>query len=347
MKIALITDTHFGIRNDSPLFVDHFLNFFENIFFPYLNENGITEVIHLGDLLDRRKFVNFYILSQVKKRFFGPFNEGKYRLHCIIGNHDTYYRNTNELNSVRELFDKDKVIIYDKPEVVSICDLDLAFLPWISKSNEEECLKFVKKAKAEILMGHLELKGYQVLRGVKSEEGIDSSLFKRYDMVLSGHFHCRHEDQNIRYLGTPYQMTIAETNEKKGFHVLDCSTRELEFVENPYRIFHTIRYDDRNKDMNNMDFSKYKDGFVKLFVDNKTKPSMFEKFLDNLYALPTSSVTIMEETSVPESERENAVDTTKDTITIINDEIDLLTEVPNKDKLKKIVHDLYLESINQ
>jgi DNA repair exonuclease SbcCD nuclease subunit len=347
MKIALITDTHFGIRNDSPLFVDHFLKFFEDVFFPYLDKHNITEVIHLGDLLDRRKFVNINILSQVKSRFFTPFNEGKYNLHCIIGNHDTYYRNTNDLNSVRELFNKDNITIYDKPQVVSICDLDLAFLPWINKSNEEESLKFIKKAKSDILMGHLELKGYQVLRGVKSEEGIDCSLFERYDMVLSGHFHCRHEDKNIKYLGTPYQMTIAETNERKGFHVLDCCTRELEFIENPYRIFHSIRYDDRQTDMTKIDFTPYKDGYIKLFIDNKTKPSMFDKFLDKLYSLPTSSVTIMEETTGIELDKETAIDTTKDTISIINDEIDTLNEVPNKDKLKKIVHDLYLESINQ
>ena len=347
MKIALITDTHFGIRNDSPLFVDHFLKFFEDVFFPYLDKHNITEVIHLGDLLDRRKFVNFYVLSQVKKRFFTPFNEGKYNLHCIIGNHDTYYRNTNDLNSVCELFNKDKIIIYDTPQIVSICDVNFAFVPWINKSNEEESLKFIKKAKADILMGHLELKGYQVLRGVKSEEGIDSSLFSRYDMVLSGHFHCRHEDGNIKYLGTPYQMTISETNERKGFHVLDCSSRELEFIENPYRIYHSIRYDDRNNDMNKIDFTPYKDGYIKLFVDNKTKPSMFEKFLENLYSLPTSSVTIMEENNGIELDKDTAVDTTKDTLTIINDEIDLLMEVANKDKLKKIVHDLYLESINQ
>ena len=58
MKIALITDTHFGARNDSLLFLDFFRKFYENIFFPTLKERGIKEIIHLGDVVDRRKFIN-------------------------------------------------------------------------------------------------------------------------------------------------------------------------------------------------------------------------------------------------------------------------------------------------
>ena len=104
MKIALINDTHFGARGDSQLFFDYFMKFFDEVFFPYLEEHDIKTVIHAGDLMDRRKFVNFNILNQVRTRFIDRLHKNDIKLHCILGNHDVYYRNTNMVNSIRELF---------------------------------------------------------------------------------------------------------------------------------------------------------------------------------------------------------------------------------------------------
>jgi hypothetical protein len=103
MKIAVISDTHFGARGDSPLFLNHFLKFFEDQFFPYLKEHGITKVLHLGDLFDRRKFINFNTLHHTKKRFIEWFDKNGVELHCILGNHDVFYKNTNRLNSPKEV----------------------------------------------------------------------------------------------------------------------------------------------------------------------------------------------------------------------------------------------------
>ena len=117
MKIALINDTHFGARGDSQLFFDYFMKFFDEVFFPYLEEHDIKTVIHAGDLMDRRKFVNFSILNQVRTRFMNRLSDNDIQLHCILGNHDVYYRNTNMVNSIRELFSTD-LHLYEKPEVV-------------------------------------------------------------------------------------------------------------------------------------------------------------------------------------------------------------------------------------
>ena len=59
MKIALVTDTHFGARNDHDHFNTYFYKFYEDIFFPYLKEHNIKTCIHLGDVMDRRKFVSY------------------------------------------------------------------------------------------------------------------------------------------------------------------------------------------------------------------------------------------------------------------------------------------------
>ena len=103
MKIALITDTHFGARNDSLPFNEYFYKFWENIFFPYIDKNNIKTIIHLGDTMDRRKFVSYKIANDFRRRFITPIVDRKLDTHILIGNHDTYYKNTNEVNSVQEL----------------------------------------------------------------------------------------------------------------------------------------------------------------------------------------------------------------------------------------------------
>ena len=59
MKTGSLNDTHFGARNDSPAFIKYFNRFYDEIFFPYLQEHNITTLIHLGDVVDRRKFINY------------------------------------------------------------------------------------------------------------------------------------------------------------------------------------------------------------------------------------------------------------------------------------------------
>ena len=119
MKLAIITDTHFGARNDNLNFNEYFYKFYENIFFPTLKEKGITTCVHMGDVVDRRKFISFRIANDFRKRFINKFKEFGIDLHIIIGNHDTYYKNTNEVNSMEELVGKDRFKIYTGPEVVN------------------------------------------------------------------------------------------------------------------------------------------------------------------------------------------------------------------------------------
>ena len=226
MKIAIINDTHFGARGDSQIFFDYFMRFFDDVFFPYLEEHNIDTIIHAGDLMDRRKFINFNILNQVRTRFMDKLKSKNIKMHCILGNHDVYYRNTNEINSIRELFSND-LTLYEKPEVVNFDGLDIALLPWVNKTNKDQCVEFIKTASAPILIGHLELNGYQVMRGVDFQGGMDKDPFDRYEKVLSGHFHCRQEKENVYYMGTQYQITFSDLHEKKGFHVLDTESRDI------------------------------------------------------------------------------------------------------------------------
>lgn len=347
MKIAVINDTHFGARGDSQIFFDYFMKFFDDVFFPYLKENEINTVIHAGDFMDRRKFVNFSILNQVRSRFITRLHENGIQVHCILGNHDVYYRNTNNVNSTTELFYGD-MTIYEKPEVVEFDGLNIALLPWVNKENNNEAVEFINTASAPMLIGHLELDGYQVMRGIDHHGGMKASLFSRYEKVFSGHFHCRQEKDNIYYMGTQYQITFADMNETKGFHVLDTETREMEFIENPYKMFHTITYNDEDgpMDITSVDYSHLKGSYVKVFVENKEHPYTFDRFTDKLYDAGIAKITIVEEVNESEWTKEEIVDLAQDTVTLINNEVDGMDEVKDKDKMKTLIKDLYMESLS-
>ena len=347
MKLAIINDTHFGARSDSPFFAEYFFKFFDEVFFPYCEKHGIDTVLHLGDLLDRRKFVNFHTLNQVRTRFMEPLLQKGMTVHCILGNHDVYYKNTNLVNSPKELFGDryTNFIIYEEPIELQFGSLKIAMVPWINKNNQDQFLRFIKQSKCPLICGHFELEGYQVLRGIKFEGGMSANLLSRYEMVLSGHFHHKHGGGNVYYLGTQYQITFSDMEDRKGFHVLDTETRELTFVENPNRMFYGIRYDDTKHDYSECDFSKYTNAFVKVFVDAKTKPYMFDKFLDGIYSAPAMGVTVVEQTTDTGS-AEPAADMALDTLGLINKEIDGMEEVHDKSMLKKIVRDLYMESLS-
>ena len=347
MKIAIINDTHFGARGDRQIFFDYFMRFFDDVFFPYLEEHNIDTIIHAGNLMDRRKFINFNILNQVRTRFMDKLKSKNIKMHCILGNHDVYYRNTNEINSIRELFSND-LTLYEKPEVVNFDGLDIALLPWVNKTNKDQCVEFIKTASAPILIGHLELNGYQVMRGVDFQGGMDKDPFDRYEKVLSGHFHCRQEKENVYYMGTQYQITFSDLHEKKGFHVLDTESRDIEFIENPHMMFYCLTYNDSSGplDLDSLNFSNMKNAFVKIYIEHKKHPYSFDRYMDKLYEAGVSKITTVDDANNSSWQQEEIVDLAQDTVTLINNEVDQLEEVKDKSKLKKLIKDLYMESLS-
>jgi DNA repair exonuclease SbcCD nuclease subunit len=344
MKIAIIGDTHFGARGDSPLFLNHFLKFFEEQFFPYLKENGITKVLHLGDLFDRRKFVNFNTLHHTKKRFIDWFDQNGVELHCILGNHDVFYKNTNRLNSPKEVLAQchSSFHLYEDVQEVCFNGATILMVPWINEENKDRFMQKIKDTPATILAGHLELTGYEVMPGVKFGEGMDDKFLEKFDLVLSGHFHKKSSKGNVHYLGTQYQMTSIDTNEIKGFHVLDTETRELQFIPNPMKMFHNVEW--RNGTLiQDFDPSRYKGTYVKVLVYEKKSETKFDQFIDSLYAAEPANVSIIEDLS-DRTKEEGELDISEDTLSLINKEIDGM-EADNKEELKNIVREIYMESL--
>tara|TARA_Y100000114_G_scaffold36710_1_gene32204 strand:+ start:3808 stop:4854 length:1047 start_codon:yes stop_codon:yes gene_type:complete len=348
MRIAILTDTHFGARNDSQQFLDYFLGFIENQFLPECEKQNIDTVLHLGDLMDRRKFVNFNTLNQVRERFIERLQERNMKMYCLIGNHDTYYKNTNQVNSLTELFGEryDCFIPIDEPTDICLGGKTFGMVPWINKENKEQCDNFLKDSKADIMCGHFELSGYEVLRGVKFDGGMSDNLLKRFDEVWSGHFHMKHYKNNVRYMGTPYQITFSDLYESKGFYIYDTDSGDLEFIENPEKMFLHINYKD-NTDID--DLSEYENKFIKVFVDEKKSQTKFDTFIDNLYDAKVGSVTIVEnEESLVEDT--DVADMSLDTLSLIYKEAEdfySTIEGVNTARLKRLIQEIYMEAISQ
>lgn len=343
MKIAILNDTHFGVRNDSPLFLDYFFDFFENQFFPYIKENDIKTVLHLGDFMDRRKFVNFNTLSSVKNRFFDPLAKLDIDFHMLIGNHDTYYKNTNEINSPNELFSDFKFFtLYEKPTTVTFGDLKIGMIPWICDNNKIEVLDYLNTCSCDLICGHFELTGYEMSRGNEFMGGMSDKCLKRFETVLSGHFHNKSHNKNVKYLGTQYQITFADANETKGFHVLNTETKELDFIENKNKIFYVLNSEDISS---SDEFSHLEHKYIKLIVSSETNKKDIDAIVSKIENSNPYDLNVLEDFTSNNLDT-TCVDLSKDTITIINEEIDNLENDVNKDLLKKLTRELFLEALD-
>jgi DNA repair exonuclease SbcCD nuclease subunit len=284
-KFAILGDTHFGARSDSLTHMSYMAKFYDEVFFPRLEKDGIKKIFQLGDFLDRRKFVNFNTLNQTKEIFLDRAEAAGCEVYILVGNHDIYWRDTIKLNSISQLYKSySNVHCVDEPMTVTVGkDLEIDIIPWICKENEADIMSFIEHTSSSILMGHLELSGFPMYKGITSEHGMGSGPFAKYDQVFTGHYHTHSVKDNIEYLGTPYEITWSDCNDSKGFGIYDVKLRAMEFVYNPFRIFHKIVYNDSQHNYKKFDFAAVKNSYIKIFIEHRKSEEDFDKFLETLY----------------------------------------------------------------
>jgi len=345
MQIALVTDTHFGARSDSIIYDKFFEKFYTEVFFPELEKREIDTIIHLGDVFDRRKYINYVTLRSCKRYFFDELESRGITAHVLTGNHDTTYKNSNEINSPDILLmGYSNIITYAKPEVVRIGGIDILMMPWICAATHDESIQIIKEGAASVCLGHFEFSGFPMYRGQVSEDGMDPSLLADYKLVCSGHYHHRSANKNIVYLGNPYEFTWQDHGDQRGFNILDTDTLQLEFVLNPNTIFEKIYYNDENTDYSKVSVNKYSNKNVKLIVEKKTDFYMFDKFIDSLYSSIPLDLKIVEDFSDFESTEDNESVSIEDTMSLLSSYVDAVETPMNKDKIKTILKSLYVEA---
>lgn len=348
VKVAVITDTHFGVRNDSQIFIDHFVKFYDEVFFPHLEKEGLKTLIHAGDIFDRRKYINFNVLSQFRESFFDRLVDLGIEMHSVIGNHDTYYKNTNDLNSPDQLLNEySNIKIYKDPTEIVLDGRKIALLPWVNAENAQACSEFIESTDSEILVGHLELDGFEAIRGIVHEGGIRPSDLQKFTKVLSGHFHCKQSKKNICYLGSPYQMVFSDAGEERGFWDLDTKDLSMNFHKNPDEMFYSLSYDDETKDYSGFVGKKhpmFKDKYVKLYVVNKSDSNMLDSVTKTIQDSGVYSLSVME---VPDDKYDDDMieDMSRSTIDIIMEEIDKDDSIENKGVIKSLMKEFYMESL--
>ena len=346
MKIVLLNDTHFGCRNDSPAFINHHNKFYDEVFFPYVEKNNIKTLVHLGDVVDRRKFINHNTAHNFRTKFWNRLVSLGIDTHIIIGNHDTYYKNTNEVNAIENLNISVEAKIYTRPQEVEFDGVKIQFLPWICEDNYEESIHAIDHSSADVCFGHLEIKGFEMHGGHMNEHGLESDQFRRFEKVLSGHFHKKSDNGHIYYLGTQYQIMWSDYNCPKGFHIYDTDTREIERVNNPLVIFKKIIYDDTKTDYDNFDISSYSNCFVKLFVSQKTNEEAYNRLIERFYnTISVHELVIVEDPSdITSTVKENILEQGEDTLTFLKNYIEQVDTDLDKDKIKNFAKELYMEA---
>jgi DNA repair exonuclease SbcCD nuclease subunit len=340
MKVAIITDTHYGCRKGSKLFQDYFESFYKNIFFPTLEQHGITTVIHMGDAFDSRKSIDYQSLEWTKRVVLDPLS--KYNVYMLVGNHDAYYKNTNNVNSPSLLLQNySNIKTYSDPEVIKIGNLNTLLIPWICADNEEKTLRLIKKSGCKVAMGHLELNGFQAYRGHTMDDGMDSIVFDNFTKVFSGHYHTRSTNGTVFYLGNPYEMYWNDVNDTRGFHIFDTETLEHTPVDNPYRMYYIIHYEDTN--YQTFDTREYENKIVKVIVRKKTNTKKFEKFIDKLYTSNVAELKIVENFQIEENENFEAFES-EDTLSVLNRYIEESEINLDKKIIQKMFKEIYQEA---
>lgn len=286
--------------------------------------------------------------------FIKPLVERNIQSHLIIGNHDTYFKNTNNVNSMRELYENSKYenlhFYYSQPSEVNFDGCNILLVPWICTDNLEASLNTIKNTKAQVLLGHLEIQGFEMYKGAVNDHGFERSLFEKFDLVCSGHFHHRSTNGNITYLGNPYQMFWNDFDDPRGFHIFDTDTRELTFIQNPYTIFEKLFYDDTDKILEqvvNENFEQYHEKFVKVVVKEKNNPYWFDIFIDKLEKSGPYGVQVVEDhLNLNLESDEDIINEAEDTLTILSKYINSLDITTDKKRVEHTIRELYSEALS-
>ncbi len=342
MKIAIITDQHFGARKSSKYLHDHFKRFYDEIFFPYLEENNIKTVVDMGDTFDNRRSIDLWALEWAKENYYDRLEKLGITVHTVVGNHTAYYKNTNQVNTVGLLLKQyPNVIVYPEVEEVKLDKLKVLFIPWINNENFESSVQSIKVSNSTCAMGHLELNGFRAHRGHVMEEGMDCDVFEKFDKVFSGHYHTRSDNGRIFYLGNPYEMFWNDVNDPRGFTIFDTETLEHIQIDNPYKLFYNIYYEDTPHQM--FDASEYENKIVKVIVRKKSSPKNFEKFIDKLYSAGVQDLKIIENFNI-EVDEDFEINEEENTISILHRYVEESELELDKVKVISILQDIYRQA---
>lgn len=347
-KIALLTDSHWGERADSPIFLDYQKLFLDEVFFPALLKYNVSRIIHLGDLVERRKYININTAMRLWSDFLAPIEILQIPMMVLAGNHDIYHKNTSTVNALWLMLDgRFKYIHYITNPLTTVEPEPFLYLPWINDDNREASLEAIKTSHAKIVFGHLELKDFAMRKGQIAQHGMDANIFQNFEAVFTGHYHTKSSRGNIHYLGSPFEFNWGDYGEERGFHIFDTETRELTFIPNPYSLFIKFFYNDEGKSKDDLKAElndNYFEGvYVKVIVEKKTDPYLFDWLISEIEAKHPQDVVIANAQEVFSRDYIAPIESLDDTPKILKKCVEGI-DVSDKVSLENLLIELYTEA---
>ena len=341
----VLGDLHLGVKNSSEVMFRHQSKFF-NFMIDYMKQNNIDTILQCGDLWDSRRNTNMKTLQFAYDCFFDLLKDNNIHMHTVIGNHDIYLRNSLDIHSSGLLLrNYDCIDVYDQCTTIELDGCTVDMIPWICDQNREQCFDYIKNSKSDVCLGHFEINQFPAVGQSLFEGGMSREQFSHFKQVFSGHFHCRSKNDNITYVGTPYQLTWNDATTENGFIVFDTETLQYYYVENPNRYYHYLTYDDKNKFQTSLEGLALEDSFVKIVIKSKSRAFNYNTYINKVFAGKPADVKFVEQSLIDvTSSNQNATLEVKDTLDLITSYIDGI-DYDHKERLKNFMVQLYNEAI--
>lgn len=274
-KIACISDIHLGVHRDSQVWHDIAIEF-ATWLKDTLHKKNITDIIIAGDVFHNRHEIGVSTIH-VANAFFNILKD--FNIIVTIGNHDCFYRDKPDINSV-SILNRDNIKVLEELYVHTAYGKKIVFCPWgYDVNNIPEC---------DIIFGHFEIKNFKMNYVHVCEHGSDTGiLLGKAKHTISGHFHFREhrkypDNKSILYLGSPYELDFGDRDQVKGVTLLDLDTLDFEFIENNITPKHKrIKLSsllDENVTPEHF-HSLINNNFVCLYVDRETKPKVIDTLI--------------------------------------------------------------------
>ncbi len=268
-RIWFITDTHLGVRNNSNEWIEYIEDYFYNWFFPLVEKNWKPGdvLFHLGDYYDSRQSVNLKVLDlgvRVAERFSQLFPDGVF---FIIGNHDIWGKLSNDVNSLKTIKWIPGIRVIEEPETLIVNGKSFFMMPW-RKDHEEEEATLDAVDPHDYLCCHADIRGLNFNRYVVVDDGAATDKFKKFGRVYSGHIHYSQTHENIKMLGSPYEITRSDMGNPKGITLLDVESGEEQYFSNDHSPkFKRFYFDDILNLSPEILEPQFRNNFVDIMID--------------------------------------------------------------------------------
>jgi len=341
LKTIILGDLHFGARGDDPYYYDRQRQFFTEQLFPYMRKNNIDTIWQLGDMFETRKTTNNSMLQNIRNDIFDYMSENDIKFYTLAGNHDLFLRHSSRIyNPANALADYDNLKFVREFETINFDGLDVDFVGWMNDDNKDRIAKKIRKSPSPLALGHFEIVGFSMHKGIESRSGHKAKFLSGYKQVFSGHFHTESTSGNIKYLGTPYETSWADFKDKKGFTVFDTETFETEYIQNHNYVFMKVDYPVES--METFDYASYEGKVVKCMVNDRD--DKLDYFLDNLSKVKTKELLVIDNIDfIIDGGAEDDVEV-ESTLTVLLKTVDN-SQMKNKAKVIKLIKEIYAESL--